>query len=84
MPDNMKFKGWYVDDKKVSLFTRLKESDYVYPRLEYKNDKDLQSLGFEFEIIDDNTAAITNSPKNIFTVPSRAYINNKYYKNNHY
>lgn len=80
VPDNMKFKGWYVDDKKVSLFTRLKESDYVYPRLEYKNDKDLQSLGFEFEIIDDNTAAITNSPKNIFTVPSRAYINNKYYK----
>lgn len=80
VPDNMKFKGWYVDDKKVSLFTRLKESDYVYPRLEYKNDKELQSLGFEFKIIDDNTAAITNSPKNIFTVPSRAYINNKYYK----
>ena len=76
----MKFKGWYVDDKKVSLFTRLKESDYVYPRLEYKDDKKLQNLGFEFEIIDDDTAAIINSPKNIFTVPSRAYINNKYYK----
>mgnify|MGYP006886753130 CR=1 FL=1 len=82
VPDNMKFNGWYVDDKKVGLFTRLKESDYVYPRLEYKNDKELQSLGFEFEIIDDDTAAITNSPKDIFTVPSRAYINNKYYKIN--
>lgn len=80
VPSGMKFKGWYRRGKKINFFTKLRTNDFVYPVLEYENVQGLQEMGFVFEIIDDDNVALVDAPSLVFTMPSKAYIDGKYYR----
>lgn len=80
VPSGMKFKGWYRRGKKINFFTKLRTNDFVYPVLEYENVQGLQKMGFVFKIIVDDNVALVDAPSLVFTMPSKAYIDGKYYR----